>query len=126
MITLLLLFFIDFSLSFDAGHHHDLIRNALTLKGYDGVGIQIAQENAWLIEYFAHFETRNDTTPLATALHVLGLDSDVKVRAYFYALANATEYAVSAIVSDAASAATEYFSLLGVTLHAIQNFYAHR
>ena len=116
----------DFCRAFDTGHHHDLIRNALTLKGYDGVGIQIAQESAWLVEYFANVATLNGTTPLARAMHFLDVGSDAKVRVYFFTLANATEFAVSAIVGDAASAVTEYFSLLGITLHTVQNFYAHR
>lgn len=60
-------------LAFDSGHHHDLIRNALSLKGYDGLGILIAQERSWLVEYFALYTNLNQTTANAGSLCALAL-----------------------------------------------------
>ena len=55
---------------------------------------------------------------------VVGYDNDTVVRSYFNRLANATNFALEEIA--ASNATTDYFLLLGATLHAIQNFYAHR
>lgn len=48
--------------AFDSGHHLDLINNALTLKGYGGLAISIAQERAWFVEYFGIYATNVNQT----------------------------------------------------------------
>lgn len=60
----------------------------------------------------------------AAALEFVGVGNDTNVRSFFHRLANATNDALGEIV--ATNATTDYFLLLGASLHAVQNFYAHR
>ena len=53
--------------AFDTGHHHDLVRNALALKGYGGLGVQIAQERSWLLDYHTLHTNVNGTSQAAGA-----------------------------------------------------------
>ena len=59
---LIYLFFAALVKAFDSGHHADLIGNALRLKGYSGLGVMIAQERSWLLEYFGLYERVNETS----------------------------------------------------------------
>jgi hypothetical protein len=79
----------------------------------------------------AHSAKRSDlwrggccATLCATELHLIGLSDGATVDAVFFALANATRDILDQIVRTNGTA--EYFALLGLTLHSIQNFYAHR
>src|SRR5262249_2923652 len=108
--------------AFDTGHHADLTREVLKEQGFSqGASDAVVVEN-WLVDYFVN----DPVSPLQKDCDVLHFDnaqSTTAIRNYWGRLTVNSRKAVE----DAAREkdALKLLTLLGVSLHAVQDFYTH-
>ena len=111
-------------LGFGTGSHYDLTRNVLTEHRFGEVSIEIVQVENWLTDYYSYSPT-NDKKRRAVLdrLHFDNLFTDGQVRAYWATLLNnlRTSTERAARENDKMS----MLVLLGLGLHAVQDFYSH-
>ena len=108
--------------AFDTGHHSDLTREALKNEGFQDTPTQIVQVENWLVDYFSSSPTSSLEKDLAK-LHFDNLFTTENIRNYWGWLTLNTRNAVQQAVRD--RDALKVLTLLGISLHAVQDFYTH-
>lgn len=107
---------------FDTGHHHDLTASAMRSLGFKSKAIKVAQLENWLVDYYS-------TQPLAglkddlAKLHFDNLEDSTRVRVYWSRLKVNAKTAFEKAAKD--KAPLRVVALLGMSLHAVQDFYTH-
>ncbi|KAF2068837.1 hypothetical protein CYY_009841 [Polysphondylium violaceum] len=107
--------------SFDTGHHGDITANAMQIRGYGKSARDVSVLLNWFPDFFAY-------TPIQHIKEAQLLHFD-----NIYTLQNATDYFGQLIYNSKSGFeqiakegnTLQYLGLLGVTLHTIQDFYAH-
>lgn len=112
------------SFAFDTGHHVDLTFAVLHERGFEPTAIEAVQVANWLTDYFTVSPTSLE--PVHTELNKLHFDNlycTEEVSSYWGWLLHNTRQAIqdAAAADDPAKALT----LMGLFLHATQDFYAH-
>jgi len=107
--------------AFDTGHHADLTREALSEFGCNNTAIKIAQVENWLVDYYTN-------APAASIhdlerLHFDNLRSPGQIRNYWCHLTDHTLKAIQKAAKD--DQPLKVLALLGMSLHAVQDFYTH-
>jgi hypothetical protein len=108
----------------DTGHHSDLTREALRAEGFQDNAIKVVQVENWLTDYYSNSPTSPDQLKAALdLLHFDNLFSTEAIRNYTGKLILNTK----AAAQQAATAGDQLklLTVLGVSLHAIQDFYSH-
>lgn len=111
-----------FAYGFDTGHHHDLTASAMRTLGFKSKAIRVAQLENWLVDYYS-------TQPLAglkddlAKLHFDNLEDSTRVRVYWSRLKINAKAAFVKAAKD--KAPLRVVALLGMSLHAVQDFYTH-
>jgi hypothetical protein len=108
--------------AFDTGHHFDLTRSALQEEGFTGTAVKVAQLQNWLVDYYSSQPTAKLQGDLEK-LHFDNLYSTAQINNAWGHLARNAHGAIqdAARQNDKLRALT----LLGATLHAVQDFYTH-
>lgn len=108
--------------AFDTGHHHDLTASAMKSLGFKSHAIKIAQLENWLVDYYS-------SQPLAglegdlKKLHFDNLEDAASIRAYWTRLKINSKAAMEKAAAEKDS--LKIVALLGMSLHAVQDFYSH-
>lgn len=108
--------------AFDTGHHSDLTREVLKSEGFAETPIQIVQVENWLVDYFSSSPT-SSIEPEVAKLHFDNLFTTEHIRNYWGWLTLNTRNAVQQAAKE--KDALKLLTLLGVSLHAVQDFYSH-
>ncbi|MGA7933251.1 MAG: hypothetical protein WCA35_06865 [Kovacikia sp.] len=108
--------------AFDTGHHADLTREALQTEGFSNTSIEIAQVENWFVDYFSISPTSQLKADVEK-LHFDNLFSETQIRNYWGNLSLNTKLAVQAAARE--NDPLKLLSLLGMSLHAVQDFYTH-
>lgn len=109
-------------LAFDTGHHYDLTMEVLRKEGFSDTPIKIAQVENWLVDYFSSSPTSQITSEVEK-LHCDNLFSTFQIRNYWNQLTLNTKNAVQQASRD--NDALKLLSVLGISLHTVQDFYTH-
>lgn len=111
---------ISWTMAFDAGPHQDLTIAAMLDGGFSADAYNIARIENWLVDYYSNQGPFQDELAL---LHFDNLTTEHTVHVYWGLLANNSRRALqaAAIENDAFKA----LCILGMSLHAVQDFYAH-
>lgn len=126
--VLLLLVFVALEpavLGFDTGHHADLTREVLHEAGFGETSIRVAQVQNWLVDYYSASPT-GQVFGLRTDLARLHCDTLLNagdVNNYWSWLAVNAKKGVQQ--AAAGNDPLKCITLLGASLHAVQDFYAH-
>lgn len=108
--------------AFDTGHHHDLTRSALKTFGFQDTSIRIAQLENWLVDYYSNQPIAGLKADLEK-LHFDNLLDSGRIRVYWDRLRVNSKAAFEKAAID--GNATRVVALLGMSLHAVQDFYTH-
>ena len=110
--------------AFDTGYHLDLTAAVMREEGFGETPIKAVQVSNWLTDYYAVSPTSKDAVQdELSKLHFDNLYDRQRVSSYWgWLLHNAEVAFVQAAESDDPETA---LSLLGLVLHAVQDFYAH-
>lgn len=108
--------------AFDTGHHSDLTRESLKDQGFGNTAIQVAQVENWLTDYFSNSPTSSIKSDVEK-LHFDSLLTTTQVRNYWGRLTINTKNAVQQAAREKDT--LKLISLLGISLHAVQDFYSH-
>ena len=108
--------------AFDTGHHSDLTREVLNEFGFGSTSIKIAQVENWMVDYYTNAPGTGIKEDLAK-LHFDDLENSEYMRHYWGVLASNTRTAVQKAASE--GNAMKVLALIGMSLHAVQDFYAH-
>ncbi len=112
------------SLAFDTGHHCDLTAAVMHEQGFDDTPARIVQVANWLTDYYAISPTSREVVETGLGkLHFDNLYSTDEVAGYWGWLMNNARTAIQ----DAAASEDHWatLTLVGLVLHAVQDFYAH-
>jgi hypothetical protein len=112
------------ALAFDTGHHSDLTASAMVQYGFDETPIKVVQVANWLTDYYSQSPTSRDAVQAELEkLHFDNLyDAEMIAEYWGWLLHNTRAEMQRAAESDDPLAA---LSLMGLTLHAAQDFYSH-
>eukprot|EP01029_Cantina_marsupialis_P018912 TRINITY_DN438800_c0_g1_i1.p1 TRINITY_DN438800_c0_g1~~TRINITY_DN438800_c0_g1_i1.p1 ORF type:complete len:483 (-),score=88.74 TRINITY_DN438800_c0_g1_i1:227-1675(-) len=117
-----LLFFRHFVLSFDTGHHVDLCNNALSHVGFTQDAIDLVSLMNGATDWFSQSPLQGSRIHNATALlHMDNLFSPQSVAEYWSVFIKNTHDAVIRHKTDP----LRLLSIIGISLHNHQDFYAH-
>lgn len=107
-------------LAYDAGPHQELTTAAMADFGFTSDAIGTARLNNWLIDYYSN---TGDYQAELGLLHFDNLPTTHNVKVYWGYFTNNTRRSLEA----AARANSPYkaLSILGMSLHALQDFYTH-
>lgn len=138
----LLLFFLGLpkpAFAFDTGHHSDLTREALQNEGFQETPIKIVQVENWLVDYYSNWpidkldfiehisrdalETIKSAKEQSDKLHFDNLFTTDNIRNYWMWLTLNTKNAVEEATKK--EDALNLLTILGISLHAVQDFYSH-
>lgn len=108
--------------AFDTGHHHDLTRSALKTFGFADTSIKIGQLENWLVDYYSNQPTAGLKADLEK-LHFDNLLDSARIRVYWDRLRVNSKAAFEKAATDGDS--MRVVALLGMSLHAVQDFYTH-
>ena len=108
--------------AFDTGHHSDLTREVLNEFGFGSTSIKIAQVENWMVDYYTNAPGTGIKEDLAK-LHFDDLENSEYMRHYWGVLASNTRTAVQKAASE--GNAMKVLALIGMSLHAVQDFYSH-
>jgi hypothetical protein len=108
--------------AFDTGHHHDLTASAMRTFGFKARSIKVAQLENWLVDYYSSQPLAGLETDLKK-LHFDNLEDSARVRIYWQRLKVNSKAAFEKAAADGDS--MRVVALLGMSLHAVQDFYAH-
>lgn len=110
--------------AFDTGHHFDLTETVLRERDSGETPIKVVQVANWLTDYYASTPTSRDSIKIELAkLHFDNLYGTQDVARYWgWLMANARQAARDAAEADDPVA---LLMVEGLTLHAVQDFYAH-
>jgi hypothetical protein len=129
--------------AFDTGHHYDMTSAALMRRGFSGQAIQTVQVANWLTDYFSAdlpipgflAKTPAEVQQAVEDLHFDCLFDKYQIDRYWNNLAFNTKEAVQDTVSafqgagndqvKKQAAIRDFLILLGISLHAVQDFYTH-
>ena len=120
--TLCVLGFSGAANAFDTGHHADLTREAMAEFGLSNDAISVAQAENWLVDYFSNQPATGLRGELAE-LHFDNLTTTAEVQNYWGRLTINTEQAVRGAAQ--ANDPLKVVALMGMSLHAVQDFYTH-
>ncbi len=110
--------------AFDTGHHFDLTAAALVEQGFGGPAVRQAQIANWVTDYLNTPVYPDQTLARQFDLmHFDDLPSDAAVRARWAGTVANTRRVVEA--AAARDDAEGVLTALGMTLHAVQDFYSH-
>jgi hypothetical protein len=110
------------SYAFDTGHHSDLTREAMSEFRMSEDAIQTAQIENWLVDYYTNQPTIRLGSDLEK-LHFDRLTTTDQVRNYWGHLTVNTKSAIEG--ATRARNPTKVVALIGMSLHAVQDFYTH-
>ena len=119
--------------AFDTGHHRDMTWNALKREGFtEDAALTVILQN-WLTDYYAVFDSPNynlvgfpgQIGTQLVYLHFDNLPSSVEIKHYWAALVNATAYQIWTRLDAKNPDPLEILTILGISLHAVQDFYSH-
>ncbi|MFN0087372.1 MAG: hypothetical protein ACKVX9_18425 [Blastocatellia bacterium] len=125
------------ALAFDTGHHVDLTRAALSRVGFKDPAIKVVQFENWLVDYYAGNPNKYTSVERkiieerAVKLHFDNLFNTGEVWDYWIRLTANTRDAVQqtarevAKSSDRNQGVLKFLTLMGASLHAVQDFYTH-
>jgi hypothetical protein len=110
--------------AFDTGPHAAITEQAMTLAGYNRAAADAVQVENWLTDYY----TSTPTLPSSQQcylekLHFDDVFTDADVDAYWNTLLKNT--IAAAKQAKANNDLVEYYAVLGISLHVVQDFYAH-
>jgi hypothetical protein len=109
--------------AFDTGDHYDLTQQALQDEEFAKTPVQIAQVENWLVDFFSNNKPAVEFKDEMAKLHFDNLRSLQQVRNYWSHLAVNTKNAVQEAARQ--NDALKLITLLGISLHAVQDFYTH-
>jgi len=121
---------------FDTGHHRDMTRNALMREGFGQQAIEIVVLQNWLTDFYAGQENVSikalfaETPDLAAIdeaewVHFDNLVNTGPVRTYWNTLIQSTAAQMYRRMQSKADDPLAILTLLGISLHAVQDFYTH-
>ena len=112
------------SLGFDTGHHSDLTEAVLREKGFGEVSINVARLENWLIDYYSSSPTSpSDIKRECEKLHFDNLYSTKDVTWYWNRISHNAMSATKKSAQD--NDPLRMLSIIGMSLHATQDFYSH-
>jgi len=113
------------AVAFDTGHHYDLTEDAMRDRGFSSKAYGIAQVANWLTDYYEHSPANQylSIKEHTRKLHFDNLLTTSQVRNYWAHLVVNTHDAIQDAVrrNDPLRALV----LMGISLHAVQDFYTH-
>lgn len=126
-ITIILsLFFLWFpkpTFAFDTGHHSDLVREVLQNEDFKETPIKIVQLENWLVDYYSQKPLASEVKTESKKLHFDNLFTNDNIENYWMWLTLNTKNAVEQATKKKDS--LNLLTILGVSLHAVQDFYSH-
>ncbi len=122
--TVLTLFTLLPAFAHDTGHHADLTREALAADGFGETAIRVVQVQNWLTDYYSNSPTAPSSLKAGLEeLHCDNLFTTQAIQNYHGRfLVNARDAVRQATADHNALA---LLTLLGVSLHTMQDFYSH-
>ncbi len=108
--------------AFDTGHHADMTRDAMSEFGMNANAIGVAQAENWLVDYYSSQPTTGLDHDLEN-LHFDNLTTTAEIQNYWGRLTINTEQAVRGAAQ--ANNPVKIVALMGMSLHAVQDFYTH-
>ncbi len=106
----------------DTGHHADLTVSSMTSLGFQVTPARVAQLENWLVDYYSNQPLVGLEDDLAK-LHFDNLVTPDEIKAYWGHLVNNSKGAFEKAATD--GDALHVVALLGMSLHAVQDFYSH-
>jgi hypothetical protein len=112
------------AIAFDTAPHANITEQAMALQGYEKSAADVVQVENWLTDYY----TSTPTFPSSQQcylekLHFDDVFTNADVDAYWKTLLRNTIAAAAKAKAD--NDYIEYYTVLGVSLHVVQDFYAH-
>jgi hypothetical protein len=112
------------AVAFDTGPHATITEQAMDQAGYNRAAADAVQVENWLTDYY----TSSPTFPAAQQcylekLHFDDVFTDEDVDAYWQTLLNNTIAAARKAKAD--NDYVEMYAVMGISLHAVQDFYSH-
>ncbi|MCY7277151.1 MAG: hypothetical protein LH702_26335, partial [Phormidesmis sp. CAN_BIN44] len=104
------------------GHRFDLTWQALRDEGFAQTATQVTQVQNWLVDYFSSSPTSGSKDELSK-LHFDNLSSVEQINNYWQNFTVNTRNAIQQATRE--GDALKFLSILGMSLHAVQDFYAH-
>jgi hypothetical protein len=119
--------------AFDTGHHADLTRAALSRFKFSEHAIQTVQVANWLTDYYSNSPTGFAAKAELAKLHFDCLLNAKEIDNYWKTLAANTRAEVKRVVAgykgandvEKAKKIKTFLIVLGISLHAVQDFYSH-
>ncbi|HLY78402.1 MAG TPA: hypothetical protein VKQ70_03445 [Caulobacteraceae bacterium] len=111
------------ALAFDTAPHANITEQAMAIAGYNLGAANVAQVENWLTDYYTSSPTRSGDKCDYEKLHFDDVFSDADVDAYWKTLLRNTRAAAAKAKAD--NDPIELYTVIGVSLHVVQDFYAH-
>lgn len=109
--------------SFDTGPHRYITEDAARDAGFSPFGQSAMALENWIVDFYTNDVTIGEERHVLGRLHFDNLLTSNAVRMYWYRLANNTKIALQSAAS--ANDPFRAICLLGMSLHAVQDFYTH-
>lgn len=110
--------------AFDTGPHAAITEQAMAMAGYNRSAADAVMVENWLTDYYTSSPTRGSLVKCdLEKLHFDTLFTPAEVDAYWNTLTQNTVRA--ALKARADNNRYEFYAVLGVSLHAVQDFYSH-
>ena len=111
------------AIAFDTGPHANITEQAMALAGYNRPAADAVQVENWLTDYYTSSPTFRGDKCALEKLHFDDVFTDADVQAYWKTLLRNTAGAAAKAKAD--NDIIEFYVVLGVSLHVVQDFYAH-
>jgi hypothetical protein len=111
------------ALAFDTAPHATITEQAMAITGYNLSAANVAQVENWLTDYYTSSPTRSGDKCDYEKLHFDDVFTDADVDAYWKTLLRNTRAAAAKAKAD--NDIVELYTVIGVSLHVVQDFYAH-
>jgi hypothetical protein len=110
--------------AFDTGSHSDMTRTVLREHSFDGDSIKVVQVENWLTDYYSNSPTYSrERRAVLEKLHFDNLFTTAQVDDYWAFLTNNLKTAAENAARE--DDKLEMLVIIGIGLHAVQDFYAH-
>jgi hypothetical protein len=110
--------------AFDTGPHQDLTNEVLAELGFNTDANRSVQLENWLTDYYSNSPTvGKEVHKDLEKLHFDGLTNSLRIDHYWQRLTANTKAAVQGAARE--KNALKLLSLMGISLHAVQDFYTH-
>ena len=109
--------------AFDTGHHSDVTREALQNEGFKETPIKIVQVENWLVDYYSNQILTPEVKKESEKLHFDNLFTTEDISNYWTWLTLNTKEAVKQAVTK--EDPLNLLTILGISLHGVQDFYSH-